>query len=152
MTSPKQFDCLKTARIFRRALPKRPDFHTDHDIHTNISKTLGSSRADEHLFVMSTNTSSNSSHHGSLDPSDYCKLGTCPLELANFTYVPSLGGNVAYLAIFAALLIPNVYLGIRYKTWGYTVGMVCGLVLEVIGYAGRVQLHFNPFPFDPFLE
>jgi hypothetical protein len=30
--------------------------------------------------------------------------------------------------------------------------MVGGLALEIIGYAGRIQLHFNPFPFDPFLE
>lgn len=37
-------------------------------------------------------------------------------------------------------------------TQGYLVGMAGGLALEIIGYAGRVQLHFNPFPFDPFLE
>ena len=85
-------------------------------------------------------------------PSDYCTLGTCPLSLANFTYIPTLGGNLTYLTIFAVLIIPNLYLGIRYKTWGYMIGMVCGLALEVVGYAGRVQLHFNPFPFDPFLE
>lgn len=30
--------------------------------------------------------------------------------------------------------------------------MSLGLALEIIGYAGRIQLHFNPFPFDPFLE
>ncbi|EGP90159.1 unnamed protein product [Zymoseptoria tritici ST99CH_3D7] len=86
------------------------------------------------------------------DPSDYCTIDTCPLTLANFTYIPSLAGNVTYLAIFAAILIPHLYLGIRYKTWGYFVGMVGGLALEIIGYAGRIQLHFNPFPFDPFLE
>lgn len=51
------------------------------------------------------------------DPDDYCTIDTCPLSLANFTYVPSLGGNVTYLAIFAAILIPQVYLGIRHKTW-----------------------------------
>lgn len=87
-----------------------------------------------------------------LDPSDYCTLGTCPLSEANFTYVPTLPGNLVYLAIFAVFIIPQLVLGIRYKTWGYMVGMVIGLGLEVVGYAGRIQLHFNPFPFDPFLE
>jgi hypothetical protein len=90
--------------------------------------------------------------HGDLRPSDYCTISTCPLELANFTYIPMLDGNVAYAAIFGVLLVPNLYLGIKHKTWGYMIGMVCGLALEVIGYAGRLQLHYNPFLFDPFLE
>lgn len=86
------------------------------------------------------------------DPGEYCTLGTCPLELANFTYVPTLAGNVTYLAFFGVLLPIQIFLGIRYRTWGFLAGMTGGLVLEIIGYVGRVQLHFNPFPFDPFLE
>lgn len=86
------------------------------------------------------------------DYGDYCTLDLCPIELANFTYVPTLAGNATYLAIFAALLPFQLFFGIRYRTWGFLVGMFGGLVLEIIGYVGRVQLHFNPFPFDPFLE
>lgn len=100
---------------------------------------------------MSTNETS-SYCHGYLKPSDYCTIDTCQLTLANLTYIPMLAGNVAYLAIVAALIIPNLHLGIRYNTWGYMIGMVCGLGLEVIGYAGRLQLHYNPFKLDPFLE
>lgn len=88
----------------------------------------------------------------STNPSDYCTLGTCPLSEANFTYVPTLAGNVLYLALFAVMLPAQVVMGMRWKTWGYLIGMVGGLALEVIGYAGRIQLHYNPFPFDPFLE
>ncbi|KAH7012357.1 putative RTA1 domain protein [Macrophomina phaseolina] len=86
------------------------------------------------------------------DPSDYCTLDTCPLSEANFTYVPTLAGNATYLAFFALLLPIQLFLGIRYRTWGFLAGMTGGLVLEIIGYVGRIQLHFNPFPFDPFLE
>ncbi|EAW24515.1 RTA1 domain-containing protein [Aspergillus fischeri NRRL 181] len=86
------------------------------------------------------------------DPSDYCTLDTCPLSLANFNYVPNLAGNLLYLALFGTMLVANLGLGIYYRTWGYLVGMIGGLALEVIGYVGRVQLHYNPFPFDPFLE
>ncbi|SMQ50064.1 unnamed protein product [Zymoseptoria tritici ST99CH_3D7] len=89
--------------------------------------------------------------NGMEHPFDDCKIGTCPMSEANFTYIPDLAGNVAYLTIFAVILVPQLYFGIRYKTWGYFVGMVGGIVLEIIGYVGRVQLHFNPFPFDPFL-
>ncbi|KAF4159530.1 hypothetical protein CNMCM8927_003129 [Aspergillus lentulus] len=88
----------------------------------------------------------------STDPSDYCTLDTCPLSLANFNYVPNLAGNLLYLALFGTMLVANLGLGIYYRTWGYLVGMMGGLALEVIGYVGRVQLHYNPFPFDPFLE
>ncbi|GIK00908.1 hypothetical protein Aspvir_004938 [Aspergillus viridinutans] len=88
----------------------------------------------------------------STDPSDYCTLDTCPLSLANFDYVPNLASNVLYLALFGTMLVANLGLGIYYRTWGYLVGMIGGLALEVIGYVGRVQLHYNPFPFDPFLE
>ncbi|KAF7166912.1 hypothetical protein CNMCM5623_000449 [Aspergillus felis] len=88
----------------------------------------------------------------STDPSDYCTLDTCPLSLANFNYVPNLAGNVLYLVLFGTMLVANLGLGIYYRTWGYLVGMIGGLALEVVGYVGRIQLHYNPFPFDPFLE
>ncbi|PYI11623.1 RTA1-domain-containing protein [Aspergillus sclerotiicarbonarius CBS 121057] len=88
----------------------------------------------------------------STDPSDYCTLDICPLSEAYVYYVPSLAGNAFYLAVFAALLIAQVGLGIRYRTWGYLIGLFGGLVLEIIGYAGRLQMHYNPFRFDPYLE
>ncbi|KAK9386033.1 RTA1 like protein-domain-containing protein [Lipomyces mesembrius] len=85
-----------------------------------------------------------------------CTLQTCPLTwdgvvLSAFTYIPVLSGNVVLLAIFAALLLPQFYLSIRYKVWGYLVAMVFGLALEIIGYTGRVQMHYNPFTQQPYL-
>lgn len=88
----------------------------------------------------------------SRDPSEHCTLGTCPLSEAFVTYVPSLPGNVLYIALFGVMLLFQVIMGIRWKTWGYLVGMFGGLVLEIIGYAGRTQLHYNPFLFNAFLE
>ncbi|KAJ5216412.1 RTA1-domain-containing protein [Penicillium cinerascens] len=88
----------------------------------------------------------------STDPSDYCTLDICPLTEAYVYYVPSLPGNAFYLALFAILLVAQLGLGIRYRTWGYLAGLVGGLVLEIIGYAGRLQMHYNPFRFNPYLE
>ncbi|KAJ5779812.1 hypothetical protein N7457_007532 [Penicillium paradoxum] len=88
----------------------------------------------------------------STDPSDYCTLDICPITEAYVYYVPSLAGNAFYAAIFALMLAAQLVLGIRYRTWGYLAGLFGGLVLEIIGYAGRIQMHFNPFRFDPFLE
>ncbi|KAF7593756.1 hypothetical protein BBP40_010932 [Aspergillus hancockii] len=74
-----------------------------------------------------------------------CTLGTCPLALANVRYVPSLGGNATYLALFMILLASQCYLGIKHKTWGFMGGMLGGLMLEIIGYGARIGMHYNPF-------
>jgi hypothetical protein len=76
-----------------------------------------------------------------------CSLTTCDLTLATFDYRASLPGNSFYAAIFGIYLIMNIYLGIRYKTWGYMTAMVVGLTGEIIGYVGRILLWQNPF--DP---
>lgn len=87
-----------------------------------------------------------------LNNTDLCTLQTCPLSLANFTYVPNLFGNVLYAAIFGLVLISQIGLTIKYRsTWGYGVAMACGLALEVVGYVARIQMHQNPFPSNPFL-
>ncbi|KAJ5778801.1 sphingoid long-chain base transporter RSB1 [Penicillium odoratum] len=84
--------------------------------------------------------------------SDSCNLDTCPITEAYVYYVPSLAGNAFYLALFAIFLVIQLGLGIRYKTWGFLAGLFGGLVLEIIGYLGRVQLHNNPFVFSSYLE
>lgn len=80
-----------------------------------------------------------------------CTLATCCLVQSNFFYIPSYGGNIFFAIYFAMLLIPQLILGIYYKTWGYLVGLVLGLVLECIGYVARVQIHNSPFAANPFL-
>lgn len=89
--------------------------------------------------------------NGSLIHPDLCTLAICPMDYAQIEYVPTLGGNAAYLAIFAVFLAAQGALVAKYRTWGFYVGMFCGLLLEVIGYAGRIGLHNNPFNFDMFV-
>ena len=74
-----------------------------------------------------------------------CNITLCDLTLAHFDYIPSLGGNAVYAAIFGVYLITNVFLGIRYKTWGYSAALFLGLYGEIIGYIGRILLYQNPF-------
>lgn len=80
-----------------------------------------------------------------------CTVDTCPLSCANVRYLPTLAGNAVYAAAFGLLLIAQLGLGIKYKTWGFMVGMICGLILEVVGYAGRIMMHGNPFDFNNFI-
>ncbi|KAL9117753.1 MAG: hypothetical protein Q9187_005708 [Circinaria calcarea] len=86
----------------------------------------------------------------SINP-ELCTLQTCSLDQANYDYIPTLAGNSLFTAIFGILVLAQVFFGIRYRTWGFLVGMFCGITLEIIGYIGRIQSHFNPFPQDPFL-
>ncbi|KAF4622654.1 hypothetical protein G7Y89_g14372 [Cudoniella acicularis] len=76
-----------------------------------------------------------------------CNLTVCDLSLAPFDYVPSIGGNSFYTAVFAIFVLINLIQGIRYKTWGYMVAMCLGLAGEVVGYVGRILLWKTPF--DP---
>lgn len=74
-----------------------------------------------------------------------CTVSTCPASFRQIQYTPSLAGNAFYLAIFCLILVAQLFLGIRYKTWGFLAGMVGGLALEILGYLARVKLHDNPF-------
>lgn len=86
-----------------------------------------------------------------LNDTDLCTLSTCPLDLAEVDYIPSLPGNAFYLALFALALAFQCGLGIYYKTWTYLIAMVFGLAGEIVGYIGRIQMHYNPFPESSFL-
>ena len=80
-----------------------------------------------------------------------CVIQTFSLSLLEIYSSSSFAGNALYLAIFALILAILFSLGIRYRTWGFLSGLLGGLLLELIGYAGRVQLHYNDWPVSPFL-
>lgn len=80
-----------------------------------------------------------------------CTLGTCPISLAYVHYRPTIPGNAFMIGAFSLLTPLALFLGIRYKTALYTSVFVAGLVGEVVGYAGRILLHQNPFSKPAFL-
>lgn len=84
-------------------------------------------------------------------PLDECTVDTCPLIDSATGYAPSLGGNLIFVVLFGVLIFPQLFFGIRHKTWGFMAGMLGGLILEMVGYIGRVQLNDDPFGEDPFM-
>ncbi len=80
-----------------------------------------------------------------------CTLDTCPISDATVDYDPTLVGNALYLALFGLIIVVQFLQMLRWKTWSYSLCMMSGCVLEVVGYVGRVQMHFNPFAPNPFL-
>lgn len=69
-----------------------------------------------------------------------CTLAMCPVEEGFLSVSPSLEGAAFMLAAFSALIPINLWIGARCKTTSYTVAMVIGLLLEVMGYVGMLLL------------
>ncbi|KAE8371290.1 putative RTA1 domain protein [Aspergillus bertholletiae] len=82
---------------------------------------------------------------------DNCTLATCPIDLAYINYQPNIPANVLFLIIFGLLLAAQIALGTWFRTWTYMGAMTAGLILEILGYIGRVMMHSNPFDFNAFL-
>jgi hypothetical protein len=49
------------------------------------------------------------------------------------------------------LLASQLGLCLWHRTWTFMVGMVFGLLYEILGYAGRIWMHYSIFDMNPFL-
>ena len=75
-----------------------------------------------------------------------CTLQTCPLSDAFITYRPNLVGNGFLLALFSGSLIAFIAQGAYSRRFiGFTIAMVSGDILEVLGYIGRIMAYWSPF-------
>ncbi|MCJ1321115.1 hypothetical protein MMC15_006459 [Xylographa vitiligo] len=81
-----------------------------------------------------------------------CTLDTCPLSQSYYAYRPSLSANAVFLAFFSfSLLCFLVQALLSRRFIGFTVALVCGCILEVVGYSGRIISYINPFDQNGFL-
>lgn len=75
-----------------------------------------------------------------------CTLKTCSVAKYGYVhYQPSIPGNALFLSIFAIILLAQIYLAFRYRTWGVSIAISMGLAMEICGYIGRILLHGDPF-------
>ncbi|KAI5249727.1 putative RTA1 domain protein [Aureobasidium subglaciale] len=82
---------------------------------------------------------------------DLCTLQTCCFEQGFLDYPPNLGVSVAYLTIFGIFMLAQLGIAIYYRTWAFGFAMFGGLILEIIGYTGRILIRSNPFDMNIFL-
>jgi hypothetical protein len=76
----------------------------------------------------------------------HCTLSTCPIDDSYYYYRPSFPVNTAFLAIFAfSLLAYILQAALSRRFIGFSIAMICGCILEVLGYAGRIMSYNNPF-------
>lgn len=75
-----------------------------------------------------------------------CTVETCPIESSNWDYLPSLVANAIFIALFSLSLACYLGQGLMSRSFkAFTIVMVAGCILEVLGYAGRIMAYHNPW-------
>ncbi|KAI9147645.1 Efflux pump himE [Paramyrothecium foliicola] len=102
---------------------------------------------------MSSTTGSQSPPNGLIPygPDANCTLELCPIEWTVYRYRPSLAANGTFIALFALAIGVHVFLGIRWRSWGFMTFMILGCTEGIIGYVGRILMYHNPFSFAAFM-
>ncbi|CAH0047782.1 unnamed protein product [Clonostachys solani] len=105
----------------------------------------------EYLHQLSNGSYVHRGMFNTFGPSANCTIDLCPIEWSLFRYRPSLAANSVFLALFGLALLVHVYLGIRWRTWGFLTFMVFGCSSVMLGYGGRIMLWINPWSFAGFM-
>jgi hypothetical protein len=74
-----------------------------------------------------------------------CTVSVCPIELSVYGYRPSIPFSATLLALYGLAIVAHVYLGTRYRKWGFMAAMILGCITEIIGYVGRILYNQNPW-------
>lgn len=61
-----------------------------------------------------------------------------------YEYAPSVVGDAILLAAFALLIPAVLYWGYRCRTFLFSFFILFSLLLEIVGYSGRILLHDSP--------
>src|ERR1700710_1073332 len=90
--------------------------------------------------------------HNSDDSLADCTLDTCPISSSYYFYRVSLGANASFLALFSISLLGFlITYGLTRRGTAFTFAMCAGVILEVIGYVGRIQSWQNQWAQTGFL-
>lgn len=66
----------------------------------------------------------------------------CGFQGSDWNYRPTRSTNLAFAVLFCLSMVAFLGQGIVYRQrWGFTIAMVTGCALEVIGYIARAQAH-----------
>ncbi|KAG5927871.1 hypothetical protein E4U42_001668 [Claviceps africana] len=66
---------------------------------------------------------------------------SCPVPSGFYGYRPNVAGNVILLVLYALLVPCTWFLGLCSRTYLFSTTLAVGLVLEILGFAGRILLH-----------
>lgn len=81
-----------------------------------------------------------------------CTVATCPISSSYYFYRVSFSANTAFITLFSlSLLAFLVTYAFTRRATAFTIAMVSGVILEVIGYAGRLMSWKNQWEQNGFL-
>ncbi|KAG9237927.1 putative sphingoid long-chain base transporter RSB1 [Amylocarpus encephaloides] len=81
-----------------------------------------------------------------------CTVDTCPIDSSYYFYRVSLAANATLLALFGISLISYVLTyGVTRRATAFTFALVSGVILEILGYAGRLMSWKNQWAEPGFL-
>lgn len=83
-----------------------------------------------------SSTSEGSSHRQEMNATDVSYHGP-----GRISFTPLLAPNAIFTSVFTILLLIHLFLAISFWCfYGYAIGMLGGLLLELLGYVAKVQL------------
>jgi RTA1 like protein len=81
-----------------------------------------------------------------------CTIDTCPLDTSYYFYRISLSANATFAALFGISLLGFLFTYIfTRRAFAFSFAMLAGVILEVIGYAGRIMSWQNQWSQNGFL-
>lgn len=80
-----------------------------------------------------------------------CTISTCPVQLSVYGYRASLPFSILVIVLYAICAVVQLWLGIRYRTWGFMGCVLLGCITEILGYVGRILMWNNPWDNGGFI-
>ena len=68
-----------------------------------------------------------------------------PNGIGALPFTPMYQPNAVFLSFFVIIFVVQcVYTALFWKYYGYSIGMLGGVLLELLGYAAKLMLSHNP--------
>ncbi|KAH8659929.1 RTA1 like protein-domain-containing protein [Xylariales sp. PMI_506] len=84
---------------------------------------------------------------------DSCTISTCPISESLYGYRPSIAANSIFLAIAACSLLWCLAVLIKTRRWiAFSISVIIGCILEIIGYLQRVKGYNDPWDLTSFIN
>ncbi|KAI0427707.1 RTA1-domain-containing protein [Xylaria sp. FL1042] len=75
-----------------------------------------------------------------------CTLDTCPVSDSFYGYRPNLGIDIFFSIVYAAIISHCLFVVISKRKWlSYTISVLIGALLELIGFVSRIYGYAHPF-------
>ncbi|KAI1738632.1 RTA1-domain-containing protein [Xylaria scruposa] len=75
-----------------------------------------------------------------------CTLDTCPLSKSYYGYRPNLGIDIFFSIVYIAIIAHCLFVAIFKRKWlSYTICVLLGAILELVGFLSRVYGYAHPF-------